>query len=96
MLGGFFMKMVIADRAAIAVNAVFSQLEFCPPSTYAAAILLFTVQIYCDFGGYSAIAAGSAKLPGPELMGNFDAPHLCCWQRYCLESNAAISLKVLS
>ena len=76
MLGGFFMKMVIADRAAIAVNAVFSQLEYCPPSTYAAAILLFTVQIYCDFGGYSSIAIGAAEIMGVRLMENFRAPYL--------------------
>lgn len=76
MLYGFFLKMVIADRAAIAVNAVFSQYEYCPPSTYAAAILLFAIQIYCDFGGYSSIAIGAAEIMGVHLMENFRAPYL--------------------
>ena len=76
MLYGFFLKMVIADRAAIAVNAVFSQYEYCPPSTYAAAMLLFAIQIYCDFGGYSSIAIGAAEVMGVHLMENFRAPYL--------------------
>ena len=59
-LWGLFVKVVIADRAAIFVDAVYNQ-----PSTYKGffilmATLLFSVQIYCDFYGYSTIARGTA------------------------------------
>lgn len=76
MLYGFLMKMIIADRAAIAVNEVFADPALWPPLAYAIAILLFTIQIYCDFGGYSAIAIGCAQVMGIRLMDNFRAPYL--------------------
>ena len=87
MLWGFFLKIVIADRAAVFVNTVYAD-----HTTYAGwylvvATLLFAVQIYCDFYGYSVIAKGSAKILGIELMENFDAPYLATsvsrfWQRW--------------
>ena len=51
------------------------------------ATLLFAVQIYCDFAGYSEIAAGSARLLGVRLMRNFDRPYLArgfrdFWRRW--------------
>ena len=41
-----------------------------------AATVLFAVQIYCDFAGYSTIAMGAALFLGVRLMENFDAPYL--------------------
>ena len=38
-------------------------------------MLLFSLQIYCDFSGYSEIAMGSARLLGIRLMRNFDRPY---------------------
>ena len=51
------------------------------------ATLLFSVQIYCDFGGYSTIAMGTARILGIELMDNFNAPYLSSsvsefWRRW--------------
>jgi alginate O-acetyltransferase complex protein AlgI len=74
MLWGFFKKVVIADRLAVLVNQVYSS-----PSKYSGVQLLlatycFTVQVYCDFSGYSDIAIGAAEVMGFRLMKNFDRP----------------------
>ena len=76
MLWGFFMKIVIADRIAIFVDQIYgSNYADYGGLTVIAATVLFAVQIYCDFGGYSAIAMGSAKMLGVELMENFNTPY---------------------
>ena len=73
-LWGFFMKMVIADRAAVLVNQVFGIYYMFNGLALTFAIVLFAVQIYCDFASYSVIATGAAKILGIELMANFEAP----------------------
>lgn len=76
MLWGFFMKIVIADRIAIFVDQIYGpNYADYGGLTVIAATVLFAVQIYCDFGGYSAIAMGSAKMLGVELMENFNTPY---------------------
>ncbi len=74
MLWGFFMKMVIADRAAVLVNQVFDMYYLFGGVALLIACVLFAVQIYCDFASYSTIAMGAAKILGIELMVNFEAP----------------------
>lgn len=74
MLWGFFMKMVIADRAAVLVNQVFGIYYMFSGVALTLAIVLFAVQIYCDFASYSVIAMGAAKVLGIDLMTNFEAP----------------------
>lgn len=74
MLWGFFMKMVIADRAAVLVNQVFDMYYLFGGVALLIACVLFAVQIYCDFASYSVIAVGAAKVLGIELMTNFEAP----------------------
>lgn len=76
MLWGYFLKLVLADRIAIVVDTVYNS-----PSDYEGwyciiATVLFALQIYCDFAGYSTIAVGAAKILGINLMENFDAPYL--------------------
>ena len=75
LLSGFFRKVVIADFCGRFVTAVYTA-----PSPDGSAVLagtlLFALQIYCDFSGYSEIAAGSARLLGVRLMRNFDRPYL--------------------
>ncbi len=76
MLWGYFLKLVIADRAAIVVDTVYGA-----PDTYGGmylivASVLFAFQIYCDFYGYSIIAKGAALILGIELMENFRSPYL--------------------
>jgi len=73
---GFFKKMVIADRAAVYVNTVYGTgWEAQPAPALVLATLLFAVQIYADFSGYSSIAVGCARLMGFSLMRNFNHPY---------------------
>ncbi|MDE7322992.1 MAG: MBOAT family protein [Lachnospiraceae bacterium] len=87
MLWGFFMKMVIADRAAVLVNQVYDQYYMYSGMALLLASVLFAVEIYCDFAGYSVIAIGAAKILGIELMVNFEAPFFstsvsALWRRW--------------
>ena len=72
---GFFMKVVIADRLAIYVDAVYNNYEMHSSYTLILASVFFAFQIYCDFGGYSNIAIGCAKVLGIDLMVNFKRPY---------------------
>ena len=87
MLWGYFLKMVIADRAAILVDTVYNQYWMYGSIEIVLATFLFGVQIYCDFASYSQIAIGAAKVMGFELMENFNAPYLAnsvkdFWRRW--------------
>ena len=75
MLLGFFEKVVIADRAAIYVNAIFGNWVESSGAQIALATAVFAVQDLCDFAGYSYIAIGTAKVLGVELMTNFRQPY---------------------
>ncbi len=76
MLWGFFLKIVLADRIAIFVDTVYGNYPAYPGMYLVVATMLFAVQIYCDFSGYSTIAMGAAKILGIQLMENFDTPYL--------------------
>ena len=83
---GFFRKVVAADFAARFVERVYA-LDAPDGLSVLAGTLLFALQIYCDFSGYSEIAAGSARLMGVRLMRNFDRPYLAAsirefWRRW--------------
>jgi D-alanyl-lipoteichoic acid acyltransferase DltB (MBOAT superfamily) len=69
------MKLVIADRLAIYVNAVYNNADQHTGLTLALATAFFAFQIYCDFAGYSNIAIGAAKVMGFKLMTNFNRPY---------------------
>jgi D-alanyl-lipoteichoic acid acyltransferase DltB (MBOAT superfamily) len=75
MAWGFFQKMVIADRTANYVNSAYGNLQTSSGLQLLIATVLFTVQIYGDFAGYSAIAIGAARVMGFELMTNFNHPY---------------------
>jgi D-alanyl-lipoteichoic acid acyltransferase DltB (MBOAT superfamily) len=74
-LWGLFKKVVVADRLAVYVNAVYENPYHHSGATLALATVFFAVQIYCDFSGYSEIAIGSARVMGFKLMQNFDKPY---------------------
>jgi len=78
MLYGYIMKMIIADRAAIYVDIIFDPMMYSCYRGFQVAIaaVLFSLQIYCDFAGYSYIAMGAAKIMGFDLMDNFRMPYL--------------------
>ncbi len=75
LLWGLFKKVVIADGVAHAVDDIFRTYDQLPPVTLAIGVVLFAVQIYCDFSGYSDMAIGLAKLLGFELLVNFRFPY---------------------
>ncbi|HSZ71446.1 MAG TPA: MBOAT family O-acyltransferase [Cytophagaceae bacterium] len=87
MLWGFFKKLVIADRIAVYVDAIYDHPDQFGWHNILLAIVLFGIQIYCDFSGYSDIALGSAKTMGFDLMKNFDRPFISTnvgefWRRW--------------
>jgi alginate O-acetyltransferase complex protein AlgI len=76
MLWGFFLKIVLADRIGIFVDSVFGKTQEYSGAYQLAAVVLFALQIYCDFCGYSTIAVGTAELFGLSLTQNFDSPYM--------------------
>ena len=89
MLYGYILKMIISDRAKMVVDAVYdpavcSEFKGFIP---AVATVLFAVQIYTDFAGYTYIAIGASKIMGFNLMNNFNTPYLATsirdfWSRW--------------
>ena len=75
-LWGLFMKLVIADRLAIYVNAIYNHPDMHNGNSLLLATVFFAFQIYCDFAGYSNIAIGAARVMGFNLMTNFNRPYL--------------------
>ena len=84
---GMFKKVMIGDACGRIVDRVFGQMEYYHSTELLMALVLFSVQIYADFSGYSSIARGVAKLLGVELMRNFEQPYLSTsitefWRRW--------------
>ena len=89
MLYGYILKMIIADRAAILVNTVYDVNHYAQYQgiTVWVAAILFSLQIYCDFAGYTYIAIGASKVMGFQLKNNFNTPYLATsikdfWDRW--------------
>lgn len=74
-LWGLFKKIVIADNCAEYANMIFNDSAHQSGSNLVMGALFFTIQIYCDFSGYSDIALGTARLLGIELLKNFSFPY---------------------
>ena len=84
---GLFKKVAIADGVAASVYSIYNSTGTVGGLDVAAATLLFCVQVYCDFSGYSDIARGVSKLLGIDLVTNFRAPFFSrspaeFWQRW--------------
>lgn len=87
MIWGFFMKLVVGDRAGIYVVTVFGNYAHHNGASLLLATFMYTIQIYCDFAGYSLIAIGAAKTMGYNLMENFRCPYFAVsvgdfWRRW--------------
>ncbi len=87
MVWGFLKKIVIADTLAVSVDRIYNDVYSYSGMSLVLATLFFTIQIYCDFSGYSDIAVGCAKLFGIELMENFKSPYFASsikefWKRW--------------
>jgi alginate O-acetyltransferase complex protein AlgI len=84
---GYIKKVCIADNISPFVDKVFNH-----PAAYTGfssiiAVWLYTIQIFCDFSGYSDMAIAVAGLLGYKLVLNFDAPYLAVsiqdfWRRW--------------
>ncbi len=94
---GLFMKMVIADRAAIIVDSIYGGISRSPGAYSGAAAvfatIMFAIQLYCDFAGYSLTAIGSAKVFGYEMKRNFRQPYFSqtigeFWRRWHMSLNS--------
>lgn len=87
MVWGYFMKLCVAEPVAPYVDAVFNNLPMHSGASVWLAAIFFTFQIFCDFGGYSLIAIGTARCIGFSLMQNFRQPYLArnvqdFWRRW--------------
>lgn len=92
MLWGLFKKVVIADNCALYVNQVYGYYANQSGSTLLLAAILYTIQIYGDFSGYSDMAIGSAKLLGFRFRDNFLFPYFSrnmneFWRRWHISLN---------
>lgn len=86
-LWGGVMKLCLADRLGIYVDTVYAHIGQHNGTTLFLASILYTIQIYADFAGYSLIAIGSGKLFGIELPTNFFRPYFAktvtdFWRRW--------------
>jgi D-alanyl-lipoteichoic acid acyltransferase DltB (MBOAT superfamily) len=73
---GLVMKLLIADKVALAVDAAFGNVSSMGSVSLVLASLLYTIQIYCDFAAYSNMAIGTSKLFGIDLTQNFKTPYM--------------------
>lgn len=74
MLWGYFMKLALADRISIYINAVFNNADQHVGSSLLLATLMHPIMVYGDLGGYSLIAIGCAKVMGINIIPNFNRP----------------------
>jgi D-alanyl-lipoteichoic acid acyltransferase DltB (MBOAT superfamily) len=87
MIGGFVKKVVIADRMALVVDPAFGHVDTTNGVTLLLAAIFYSIQIYCDFSGYTDIAIGAGQVLGIRMMKNFDTPYLSTsitefWRRW--------------
>ena len=87
LLWGMFIKLVIADRLGMFVDLVYANYRDYIGGTCVLAIIFYSIQIYCDFSGYSLMAIGIARTLGFNLPDNFCRPYLAVsitdfWHRW--------------
>jgi alginate O-acetyltransferase complex protein AlgI len=86
-LMGLVKKLAIADRMAEYVDPVFADPSTFRASTIVYAAIAYSIQIYCDFSGYTDMALGTAHMLGYKLTRNFNMPYLAVnisdfWHRW--------------
>jgi len=84
---GVTKKLFVADRLATLVNPVFAAPQGYSQLTVLSAVVAYSLQIYCDFSGYSDIAIGVSRIIGFDLPENFNLPYLATsitefWRRW--------------
>lgn len=86
-LWGFFKKLIIADRAVIAINTVTADYAAYNGTTLTFTILLYALQLYADFSGGIDISRGVAQIFGIDMVDNFKRPYFAksindYWRRW--------------
>ncbi len=84
---GLVQKIVVADNLSFYVDPVFATPSAYDTATLWGAIAAYTLQIFCDFSGYSLMAIGVARVLGFRLPDNFRTPYLAAsitdfWRRW--------------
>ncbi len=74
-LWGAFMKLCVADRLGMYVDAVYGNIANHSGTTMLVTSIAYTLQIYADFAGYSLMAIGCGKMLGIKLQTNFNLPY---------------------
>ncbi|MBQ1437754.1 MAG: MBOAT family protein [Ruminococcus sp.] len=74
-LWGFFKKLIIADRAVIAISTVTADYGKYCGTTLTFTILLYALQLYADFSGGIDISRGVAQIFGIDMIDNFRRPY---------------------
>ena len=87
LLWGMFLKLVIADRLGLFVDTVYANYIHYNGGTNFVASIFYSIQIYCDFAGYSLMAIGIARTLGFNLIDNFRRPYFAIsvtdfWRRW--------------
>jgi D-alanyl-lipoteichoic acid acyltransferase DltB (MBOAT superfamily) len=72
---GVFKKVVIADRVGLYVDKIFNNPYGYSSTPVLLAFILYSIQLYADFSGYSLLALGFSKLLGFEITDNFKYPY---------------------
>jgi len=73
-LWGMFIKVVVADKLGLRVDLVYNSYETYSGFECLFASILYTLQLYCDFAGYSFMALGVGNVLGFDLVNNFQRP----------------------
>ena len=86
-LMGLFKKLAVADRMALFADPVFAHPEQYRTTAVWLAVLAYSLQIYCDFSGYTDMALGTAHMLGFKLAQNFNMPYASAnisefWRRW--------------
>lgn len=87
LLWGMFIKLVVADRLGMFVDTVYGNYIHYNGTACFVASIFYTIQIYCDFAGYSLMAIGIAAILGFNLINNFKRPYFAIsitdfWKRW--------------
>ena len=86
-IGGAIQKSLFADHLSMFVDEVYRSPEIYSPGTMWLTVAAYSMQIFCDFSGYSLMAIGTARILGFELPENFRMPYLAqsiadFWRRW--------------
>lgn len=87
LLWGYLLKLVMANQLGGMVDYAYGDYENMPGATLLWATILYAIQLYCDFAGYSALAIGTSKILGFDIGDNFTQPYFAVsvkdfWRRW--------------